>query len=86
MKRSDIKVGMTYTNGKGRFRKVLAIGSSQRFAGQKDCHCVEFYPTRVLRNGREVADTQAQDWDGGPNGHNTLKSFASWAKSTRETT
>lgn len=40
MKTADIKIGRSYSNGKGRTRKVLDIGDYPLYPGQRDRNCV----------------------------------------------
>ena len=84
MKKSNIRVGAVYTNGKNRFRKVVALGNYRLYEGQRDGECVRYLATRINAKGEEVADTRAQ-WPGDkPFGRCTLTAFASWAKGLRE--
>ncbi len=43
MKRAEIAIGETYTNDKGRFRKVTAAGPEfVLYPGQEDADCLKY--------------------------------------------
>ena len=69
MKKSDIKVGHTYTNGSS-VRLVIGEGSQYAWSRQEDWDCVRYRITEHKTRPREVGD----EWNC------TRRSFASWAK------
>jgi len=73
MKKSEIKVGEVYTNGKGRTRKVVDFGPQYvLYEGQA---CTENLQYEVVHDGSKKNRTAGER-------HNmTLSAFASWAKS-----
>jgi len=58
MKQWDIEIDRTYTNGKGRYRKVLDMGDFGCGSARRD---VKYHPTRDSKKG-EVVDRNALDW------------------------
>lgn len=75
MKKSDIMIGLCYTNGKGRVRKVLdrtQDGKYKLYAGQIDTDCVLY---------EIVNDGSKKNLTAGKTGVTSTASFASWAKS-----
>lgn len=71
MKKSCIKVGAYYSNGKGRIREVLDIGDFPLYPGQEDHDCVKY---GVVNDGTKRNVTA------GKIGVMTRTSFAIWAK------
>jgi len=72
MKKSEIVLGHTYTNGKGRIRKVIAEGAEYRcsdFALDYDCIRYE-----VVDDGTKKNRTAGQQFN------MTRRAFAQWAK------
>ena len=75
MKKSDIMIGLCYTNGKGRVRKVLdrtQDGKYKLYDGQMDTGCVLY---------EIVNDGSKNNLTAGKTGVMPAASFASWAKS-----
>lgn len=75
MKKSDIMIGLCYTNGKGRVRKVLdrtQDGKYVLYNGQLDIDCVLY---EIVNDGSKKNLTT------GKTGVMSTASFASWAKS-----
>ena len=72
MKKSEIEVGMTYTNGKGRERRVIARGPEYKvFDGIQDDDNVRY---EIIKDGSKAnrsAGTQA---------NMTASAFAAWAR------
>ena len=66
MKKHEIIIGRTYSNGNGRMREVLDIGDYPLYSQQSDRVCVMY---RQVINGRPAT-----------RGNMTLASFATWAK------
>ena len=72
MKKSEIKVGYSYSNGKGRVRKVIDIGPEYKlYSHQMDdeCLCYEI-----------VQDGTKKNLTAGKQCSMTVVSFAAWAK------
>lgn len=72
MKRSEIKIGKSYSNGRGRVRKVVDIGPQYKlYDGQEtdECLCYEI-----------VKDGSKKNLTTGKRCNMTISSFASWAK------
>lgn len=72
MKKSEILVGKTYSNGKGRERKVIGIWPQFKFYDGQEC-------TENLRY-EIVKDGSKKNLKKGDQCNMTLASFASWAK------
>lgn len=67
MRTANIKVGHSYTNGKGTIRKVIAEGSEYvSHTGQTDCDCVRYEVIAGRHKGMQA--------------NMTRNSFAKWAK------
>ena len=72
MKKSEIKIGHIYSNGKGRLRKVVDIGPQYKFYNGQGCD--EDMRYEVISDGSKKNRTAGEQ-------HNmTLASFASWCK------
>lgn len=74
MKKSEIMVGLLYTNGKGRVRKVLdrtRDGKYVLYHGQMDQDCVLY---EIIKDGSKKNKTA------GKTGVTSTASFATWAK------
>ena len=74
MKKSEIKIGGIYTNGKGRIRQVIDRtndGKYRLYDGQTETDCV-FYS--IINDGTKANKSC------GTTGVMTAISFASWAK------
>lgn len=74
MKKSEIKIGGIYTNGKGRIRRIIDRtndGKYRLYEGQSDTDCV-FYS--IVNDGTKANKLC------GTTGVMTATSFASWAK------
>lgn len=72
MKKSDIQIGKTYSNGRGRIRKVIDFGPQYKLYGgqeSEDCLLYEIV-SDGSKNNRLVGKRYPM----------TLASFASWAK------
>lgn len=72
MKKSEIQVGKTYSNGRGRERKVVGIGPEYKFYDRVVSE--ENMRYEVVKDGSKSNRTA------GEQGNMTLASFASWAK------
>lgn len=72
MKKSEIKTGKIYSNGKGRARKVLDMGPQYKFyEGQESTENLRY---EVVQDGTKKNRTAGEQ-------HNmTVAAFASWAK------
>ena len=71
MKRGDIVVGNTYTDGKGNYREVLAVGPDYKFyTAQGDCDCIRYQLIAKRRGPYNVGSQR----------NCTRISFAAWAK------
>lgn len=72
MKKSEIQVGGTYSNGKGRVRKVIAMGSQYvLYDGQESTENLQY---------EVVQDSSAKNRTAGERHNMTVAAFASWAK------
>lgn len=72
MKKNEIQIGASYSNGKGRIRKVIGIGPQYKFYdGQA---CTENLRYEVINDGSKNNRTA------GEQGNMTVASFAAWAK------
>lgn len=74
MKKSDIMIGLSYTNGKGRVRKVIdrtQDGKYKLYDGQIEQDCVLY---EVINDGTKKNKTAGQK------GVSSTTAFASWAK------
>ena len=71
MKKSEIEIGCTYSNGRGRERKVVDIGPQYKF-----------YDVQSIENMRYevVKDGSARNRTAGTQHNMTLAAFAAWAK------
>lgn len=75
MKKSDIMIGLSYTNGKGRIRKILdrtQDGKYVLYRGQEDKDCVLY---EIINDGTK------KNLNAGKTGVMSAASFAAWAKS-----
>lgn len=72
MKKSEITIGKSYSNGKGRVRKVIDIGSQYKFYDSQES--TENMRYEIVQDGSKNNRTAGQQ------GNMTLASFASWAK------
>lgn len=77
MRTADIQVGKTYTNGKGRYRKVTDRGAQFKlYPEQSDDDCVRY--EEYEKRGNYLSPKyrgQMPAW-----GNMTRNSFAKWAK------
>ena len=72
MRKSEIKIGGVYSNGKGRIRKVIGIGPQYKFyEGQE---CIENLRYEIVNDGSKKNLTAGEQCN------MTVASFASWAK------
>lgn len=71
MKKSEILIGSTYCNGKGRTRKVVEFGKFLLYPGQMDFDCVRY---------EIVSDGTKKNKAKGNKSEMTRTDFASWAK------
>lgn len=72
MKMNEIKVGFSYSNGKGRIRRVIAMGPQYKlFDGQM---CAENLRYVVVSDGTKKSRTAGEE------SNMTVASFARWAK------
>lgn len=72
MKKSEIAVGKSYSNGKGRIRKVIDIGPQYKFYDQQECD--ENLRYEIVQDGSKSNRTA------GEQANMTVASFAAWAK------
>lgn len=72
MRKCDIQVGACYSNGKGRVRKVLAMGPQYKY--YRFAECSENLRYEVIQDGTK------NNTRFGEMGNVSLSSFASWAK------
>lgn len=71
MRKSEIKVGATYTNGRGRERRVIDRGDYPLYAGQLDRDCILY---EIVKDGSK------KNLSAGEKGQMSAASFAAWAK------
>lgn len=72
MKKSEIKIGCTYTNGRGRARRVVDFGPQYKlYDGQQSTENLRY---EIVRDGSKSNRTAGQQ------DNMTLAAFASWAK------
>lgn len=72
MKKSEIKVGCVYSNGRGRARRVVDIGPQYKlYDGQESTENLRY---EIVRDGSKTNRTAGQQQN------MTLAAFASWAK------
>lgn len=72
MKKSEIKIGHIYSNGKGRLRKVIDIGPQYKLYDGQGCD--ENMRYEVVKDGSK------KNLTAGTQGNMTMASFASWSK------
>lgn len=72
MKKSEIKIGKLYSNGKGRIRKVVDMGPQYKLYDAQVCEDNLRY--EIVNDGSKKNRTA------GEQGNMTLAAFASWAK------
>lgn len=72
MKKSEIMIGETYSNGKNRVRRVVDIGSQYKAYNAQEC-------TENLRY-EIVHDGSKQNRTAGEQHNMTIAAFAAWAK------
>ncbi len=73
MKKSEIKIGEVYSNGKGRSRKVIDIGPQYKFYDGQEC--TENLQYEIVEDGTK------KNLSSGNRRNMTIVSFATWAKS-----
>lgn len=74
MKRSDIRLGSTYTNGKGAERRIIGEGAHlRRRACTVDSDCVEY---EIIKRGRGPLDSVGKRYAC------TRTAFTRWATDT----
>ena len=72
MKKSEIRIGHTYSNGRGRERRVIDIGPQYKSYGEQES--VENLRYEVVKDGSVRNRTMGSE-------HNmTITEFAAWAK------
>lgn len=72
MKKSEIKIGCIYSNGRGRARKVVDIGPQYKlYDGQASTENLRY---EIIVDGSKSNRTAGQQ------GNMTLVAFANWAK------
>lgn len=77
MKKSEIKIGKTYSNGRGRARKVIDMGPQYKlYAGQIDTDTLLY---EIVKDGTKG------NLKAGHRGNTSVASFASWAKEAVDT-
>lgn len=72
MKKCDIKIGHTYSNGKGRLHKVVDIGPRYKFYDGQGCY--ENMRYEIVKDGSK------KNLTAGTQGNMTLAAFAAWCK------
>lgn len=72
MKKSEIKIGKAYSNGKGRIRKVVDMGPQYKLYDSQEC--TDNLRYEVVNDGSKKNRTADEQ------GNMTLAAFASWAK------
>ena len=72
MKKAEITIGKTYSNGKGRLRKFVDIGPQYKLYDGQECE--ENMRYKIIADGSKTNRTAGQQ------ANMTLASFASWAK------
>lgn len=70
MKKSEIKVGRTFTNRKGSIREVTNLGYYPLYKDQQDTRCVQYKILAKKRGPYLVGSSQCC----------TQSTFAAWAK------
>lgn len=71
MKKSEIKIGAVYSNGKGRERKVIDRGDYQIVPCQTDHDCILY---EIVKDGTKRNSSAGKRYE------MTATSFANWAK------
>lgn len=71
MKKSEIKIGAVYSNGRGRERKVIDRGDYPIVSCQTDHDCVLY---EIIKDGTK------RNQSAGKRSEMTAASFANWAK------
>lgn len=72
MRKDQITVGKSYSNGKGRIRKVVDIGPQYKlYDEQESTECLRY---EIIDDGSKKNRTAGQQ------GNMTISGFASWAK------
>lgn len=72
MKKNEIEIGASYSNGKGRIRKVIDMGPQYKlYDGQV---CTENLRYEIIYDGSKSNRTA------GEQGNMTVASFAAWVK------
>ena len=71
-KKSEVKIGGIYSNGKGRIRKVVDIGPQYKLYDEQEC--LENLRYEIVHDGSKNNRTA------GEQGNMTVASFAAWAK------
>lgn len=72
MKKTEIKIGHVYTNGRGRTRKIIDMGPQYKYYPEQESE--ENVRYEILCDGSKKNATRGQQCN------MTLASFASWAK------
>lgn len=81
MKRTDLKVGVVYSDGKKSLRRILAFGPEYKvYNSQTELDCLKYAVVKGSRGGHDFGKTQA----GEQIRYSTAMSFAAWAKSEVE--
>lgn len=70
MKKSEIKLGRVFTDGKGNVREIVGVGPYLLYDGQQNTDCVRYKIITKKRGPHSV----------GAERNSTRISFASWAK------
>jgi len=70
MKKSEIKLGSIYTNGRGNIREIVGVGPYLLYSGQEDTDCVR-YKLLAKSSGPNLVGSERNC---------TKQSFATWAK------
>ena len=70
MKKSEIKLGSIYSDGKGNIRKIVGVGPYLLYPGQENTDCVR-YKLIAKRLGPHLVGSEQNC---------TKQSFATWAK------
>jgi hypothetical protein len=70
VKKSEIKLGGMFTNGKGTIREIVGVGPYLLYDGQMDTDCVRYKLIAKKLGPHSIGSEQ----------NCTRQSFASWAK------
>jgi len=82
MKRSDLRVGATYSDGKKGLRRIVAFGRQYKlYDSQEETDCLLY---AVVAGATRSVGMRGRTAAGEPLYHSTATSFAAWAKACAE--